>query len=200
MPDAEAGDWYVSLFGGAAFAPGDVADFVNYGVEYPDSYDFDDRAGYALGITVGTKVFDFMRIEGELSGTITRGEHYSTYYATNFESDVSALYLLGNVWLDLNTGSGITPYIGGGLGAAYTYVNLLDMWSGDWGYHGVGFAYQLGAGVQVDVADNVKLDLGYRYKAASNLSLDDTDEPGRDSLEDYDLSAHVLQAGLTFKF
>jgi len=191
IPVAEAGDWYVSLFGGGVWMPTVEADY--YGYDYVSDPDF----GYALGITVGTKVFDYLRIEGELSGTINSiDEVYSEFEDDTYDIDgsISSVYLLGNAWFDLDTGSGFTPYIGGGIGAAYVNVDL-DFSDNLDGY---AFAYQLGAGVKVDVADNVALDLGYRYKAIPDITVT---EVGEDDDElDLDLSSHVVQAGLTFKF
>ena len=87
---------------------------------------------------------------------------------------------MANGYVDLGTYVGLTPYVGGGLG--YTYV--------DWGSLGDTralrrrrparqrwsarpstratqswrFTYALMAGLAYDVSQNMKLDLGYRYR------------------------------------
>lgn len=77
-----------------------------------------------------------------------------------------------------------------------SWEQKLSIYDGDWETDGTGFAYQLGAGVQVDVADNITLDLGYRYKAVPDLTLNNSN----DDWQNFDLSTHVFQAGLAFKF
>ncbi|MGV3490299.1 MAG: outer membrane protein [Devosia sp.] len=191
---SEPGDWYVSLFGGVVSMP-TIDALYNDG---PDTYDISTDLGYTLGITVGTKVFDMLRVEAELSGTVNSiSELDSSYWGlyTDYDGSVSALYLLGNAWLDFDTGAGITPYIGGGLGWASVNVSL-DDWS--WELEGSGLAYQVGGGVKFDVADNLAVDLGYRYKAVPNVTVDDVD--GDPDWLNFDLSSHVFQAGLTLKF
>ncbi len=103
---------------------------------------------------------------------------------------------MANLWVDLDTGSGFTPYIGGGVGIGYVAaeaeasggVTALDA-------DGVGLAYQLGAGVKFDVADNIALDLGYRFKGVSaEISGEGTEDVVAH------IGSHVIQAGLTFGF
>jgi len=189
------GDWYVSLFAGGVWSPEIEADYNDDVV----GYDITTDLGLAFGIAVGTKVFENVRIEAELSGTVNSiSEAYEEdddFLYPDFDGSVSALYLLGNVWFDLDTGSGFTPYIGGGVGVAGVDVNF-EQW--DWELDGGGFAYQLGAGVKVDVADNIALDLGYRFKSVPGVTVDDVD--GDDDWLTFDLQSHVFQAGLTFSF
>lgn len=189
------GDWYVSLFAGGVWTPEIEAEFV----DGPYDYDVTTDLGYAFGIAVGTKVFENVRIEAELSGTVNAMSEVYEYdddeLYTDIDGSVSALYLLGNVWFDLDTGSGFTPYIGGGVGVAALNVNF-DDWT--WDFDGSGFAYQLGAGVKVDVADNIALDLGYRFKSVPGVTIEDVDNS--DNQFNLDLQSHVFQAGLTFSF
>lgn len=96
-------------------------------------------------------------------------------------SEVSAVSLMANGYVDLGTYVGLTPYLGAGLG--YTYLS----WSGltDTNYCVSGavacaagpvsssshagledwrFTYALMAGVAYDVTPNLKIDLGYKYR------------------------------------
>jgi opacity protein-like surface antigen len=190
-PAASAGDWYVSLFAGGVWSPETTGDYYGW------AYDVTTDAGYALGIAVGTKVFDALRVEVELSGTSTGiSDVYTEFNGDypDFDGSVSALYLLGNAWFDLDVGGGFTPYLGGGVGLASVSVDFND-WS--WNVDGTGFAYQLGAGVKFDVSDNLAIDLGYRFKSVPGLTVEDS---GGDELTDIDLTSHVIQAGLTFSF
>jgi opacity protein-like surface antigen len=111
------------------------------------------------------------------AGTGCRSEDSST---------ASAIGVMANGYVDLGTYVGLTPYVGAGLG--YTYV--------DWGSLGdtvlcVGptcpaalvsvtehegdqswrFTYALMAGLAYDVSQNLKLDLGYRYRHIDGGSM-----------------------------
>jgi opacity protein-like surface antigen len=193
MTVAEA-DWYVSLFAGGVWTSAIHTDF---GADVAVTSD----PGYTLGIAVGTHVFENLRGEVELSyGRVEANDvSYDGGPADPVEGPISALYLLGNLWYELDIGSGVKPYIGGGLGAGYATADTF--FNGNiygYGPGGVGFAYQVGAGVTFDVSDSMSVDVGYRYKNILGVDFDDNDGSG--VYEDGDVSSHVLQAGLTFKF
>ena len=60
---------------------------------------------------------------------------------------------LANLYLDIPTGSSLTPYVGAGAGM--TWVNNDENDSG--------FAFDLTGGLAIDLTDSLTLDLGYRY-------------------------------------
>lgn len=107
-------------------------------------------------------------------------------------------------------GSGLTPYIGGGLGIGWADPNL----DGDDAEFGpdfanfedgaAGFAGQLGAGVKWEIADGFALDLGYRFKALIATDLENEDNGGTPgsccSLTSTDFYSHNVQLGLTVGF
>jgi len=192
---SESGDWYVSLFAGGVWTNDVDTNF--YGTEYSVSFD----AGYTLGIAVGTQVFENLRGEVELSFGRVEASSYIREGSPERDAEgaLSTTYLLGNLWYDLDMGSVITPYIGGGIGAGYATADThFNNNSYGYGPGGIGFAYQLGFGVAVDVADNVALDLGYRYKSILGVDFDDNDGDG--VYENGDVNSHVVQAGLKFSF
>jgi opacity protein-like surface antigen len=94
-------------------------------------------------------------------------------------SEAGVLSLLVNGYVDLGTYVGITPYVGAGVGYSYVSwdpldssvfcagatcpVNLVGTGQVD-GEESWRFTYALMAGAAYDVADNVKLDLGYRFR------------------------------------
>ena len=61
---------------------------------------------------------------------------------------------LGNVYLDIPTGGALTPYIGAGAGMTW-----LDRENGT----DSGFAFDLTAGLAIDLSESFDLDFGYRY-------------------------------------
>lgn len=92
------------------------------------------------------------------------------------EAQVSSGVVLANVYADLGTRWGITPYVGAGLGVAYNYIaggsqhSMIDVGAGaspamgQYGQRGqFAFAWALHAGAAYDVSDRMKIDFGYRY-------------------------------------
>ncbi|MCI5073446.1 outer membrane beta-barrel protein [Oricola sp.] len=196
---AVAGDanWYVSVFGGG------VSDAFAYADDDPydsntDDVEVDTEFGWTLGLAAGFRMSDTMRGEVELSTTRTGLEHASEgSLGTDVGGNLTTGYLLGNMWFDLDTGAGFTPYLGGGLGAGYLHIEanptpsstLLDA-------DGIGLGYQVGAGVNFDVSENVGVDLGYRFKGISGADITGEGTIGVPA----HVGSHVIQAGLTFGF
>jgi opacity protein-like surface antigen len=193
QPVAVAGTgWYLSVFGGGTWINQADANGVA-------DLSFEGDMGWLVGAAVGAHITDNLRGEIELS--------YSQVDLTAVTGDVdadltdgsgAATYLLGNLWYDISNGSGFTPYIGGGIGAAH--VNTSATLPGDpFDVEGWGFAYQVGAGVKFAIADNIDLDVGYRYKAIAGADLTTTDGDTSDNVT-FDGSNHVLQVGVTVGF
>lgn len=198
--------WYLSVFGGGVFANNVEAD--DGTALNGQFFDFDTDIGWLFGAAVGARITDNLRGEVEVSTgsigltdlTITGGAGApfdGSVLIPVTDGSASTTYLLGNVWFDIDTGSGFTPYVGGGLGAAYVTAQGSIGLPDPVDLSGWGLAYQLGAGVKVDVADSIALDLGYRWKA-----IVDADLAGGvnndDAIANY--GSHVVQAGLTFGF
>ena len=186
---------YVSVFAGASF-PNDV-NTTRYGtVDLSQGL----STGYLIGAAVGVDWGNVVRTEIEVSHNHWNGDALSTGGVPNtgFSSDVSATYLLGNVWLDWKNDSAFTPYIGGGLGVAF--VNFDQTISGNHGYAGndTVLAYQLGAGVNFALSQQLSLDVGYRYKGTANFDIHDGD--GSPDFVNAHLGSHNVQVGLTYKF
>jgi opacity protein-like surface antigen len=177
---ADPGDWYVSLFGGGTFTQGVVTDY--YGAQYTVNFD----PGYVLGIAIGTEIFNDFRAELELSHSRVEASEYEDSAGAGFdpaEGPMTTTYLLANLWYDFDTGSGFTPYVGVGAGI---------------GHADTGFAAQVGAGVAIEVTDNVAIDVGYRLKGIFGLDFEDSDGGG--VYTGANVVSHNVQAGLRFTF
>ena len=86
---------------------------------------------------------------------------------------MSSVVGLFNVYADIGTWYGITPYVGAGVGLSYNILGLVT----DRGWNAAGsatggtgpggnttnFAWALMAGATYDISSRAKLDLGYRY-------------------------------------
>ncbi len=83
----------------------------------------------------------------------------------------SAAVFLANAYFDLGTWYGITPFIGGGVGFASSWLqNWYDLSaqpSGGFGFaadrNQTNFAWQVGAGLAYHVTPNLRLEVSYRY-------------------------------------
>jgi opacity protein-like surface antigen len=191
--------WYVTLFGGASF-PNDVK--THSAAYYNRDFSMDFDTGFVIGGVVGRRINDMFRVEGELSYARYKASTYdeTIFHGYPADGDLSATYLLANVWADVAHFGDAKLYVGGGIGAAY--VTADTTWGGhEYGYGsgGWGFAGQVGAGVTYALAQNIDLDFGYRFKAVSAVDFDSSRE-GDAVFSDGKLNSHNLQLGVTFKF
>ncbi len=111
--------------------------------------------------------------------------------------ETSVLFGLINVFYDFNQFGSIKPFVGGGIGLARA----------EFDGHGVtgpgvvlddedtAFAYQLSAGANIAVAENVDFELGYRYMGVADVELKALDGTG----SDVDIDNHIIYGGLRFK-
>lgn len=203
---ANAQDWYASVFAGAT--TGGSLD-TGYSYDYMGStYDVDLSAefdnSYILGVTVGMQVGSNLRAEAELlyakyavDKTKFSYSGYSYSYDAEDGDDVGVTYLMGNLWYDIPQmagGMAMTPYVGGGIGLA----RVTDESDGpDSVDDSNGFAYQIGGGVQFPVGAGA-IDVGYRYKAVTGITLEvDGVSQG---LDDADLDSNHFQIAYQMKF
>ena len=129
--------------------------------------------------------------------------------------DVSVLSLMGNGYYDFDLGSKVELYATAGVGVAqvsFHDVNNTGEWVGtiqstwvpnnDPGYNGheTTLAWQVGAGIAAPIADNVKLDLRYRYFATTDFTL--TGDTGHIALltGNTNISSHSVLLGLRVDF
>lgn len=137
-----------------------------------------------FGGGVGYKVNDHLRLDGivEYRGKASfsaldrypGGTGWSA--GTNeYDAQKSELLLMANVYADLGTFRGITPYIGAGLGASRNTIhNFRDV---NVPQNGVAYggtksewqlAWALHAGVGIQATDRMTIDLGYSYLSLGN--------------------------------
>jgi opacity protein-like surface antigen len=126
--------------------------------------------GYLIGGAIGYN-FDPVRVEGAVG--------YQRHGLTDFDAHVYYWTFMANAYYDFEEMSGVRPYLMGGLGAADGHWSLSNDSSTD-------FAWQIGAGIGVKIADNTMFDLGYRY-----FKPDDGDVSFR---------SHNILAGIRYQF
>ncbi|MGU3400351.1 outer membrane protein [Brucellaceae bacterium D45D] len=146
---------------------------------------FDLENGVAPSIGVGYQFNDYLRAD------LTAG--YTRQDVDDFPARLRSWDVMANAYVDIGNLAGVTPYLGAGLGVANVRYSL------DSGYGDVKsdddyrFAWALMAGFAVDLTENVKLDLGYRYGV---INGGDVASGGGVTLSDKDIKSHQLRAGI----
>ena len=175
---------YASFFLGASFPKNTAVTTTEFGT---GGRTFNDNAEFDPGINIGGAGgfdFGFLRLEGEVSyksgeiSTITE-QTTGTRFA-NVDGRLGALAMMFNVFYDLHNSTPVTPYFGGGVG--FAALHLSDTLGTDTGtgdrvilYRSddrTVFAYQAGAGLEINLNYGFSLDLGYRYFATSKARFD----------------------------
>ena len=197
----DPGHFYAGVFGGATWFSDNGADFTldyddyNGSLWIPDgessgNVSLDTDTGFLIGGVLGYAWGDTgLRTELELSYSQANLDGFDIDWDNwdkdaldgddlDFDGDVSVTYIFGNLWYDFGhvfDMGGITPYIGGGLGVGFVDIDIDAIQGIDFAASGseTGFAYQLGGGLMWNIADNIALDLGYRYRG---VALDDYDQ------------------------
>jgi opacity protein-like surface antigen len=176
--------WYVGGQAGASFLEdaensGSGSDITS---RTKNGYSLSGAAGFGFGNGLradgefGYRRHGFdslqIRADGGLGAAFGVGSlNGSTLKATGH---LSALSLLGNLWYDVDLGSGVKPYLGGGLGAARISATNIAV-SGVTIVNGgdTVFAFQVGAGVGYEIFPAATLSLDYRYFRAADPTFKD---------------------------
>lgn len=99
-----------------------------------------------------------------------------------------------NGYYDISTGTIVKPYVGAGLGLAdikVKYQDVEDLVS----ISKTKFAWNLNAGVGFEVAENITVDVGYRY-----LKVEDVKKNFGDSSTKIKTRANEFSVGVRFDF
>jgi opacity protein-like surface antigen len=164
------------------------------------------RGDIAYGVNHSFKDVDFAtppishsEDEQRFSGSIGFGYHFTDWLRTDFnlgylpgneasasdgtgsaKIENSAWYGMANVYADLGTYVGITPYIGAGAGLIRSSSEASGNVGGA-GFHDhstdYSFAYTLNAGLSYAMTNNLSVDLGYQYLSAPSAKTVALDTP-----------------------
>ncbi|MBR7651991.1 outer membrane protein [Brucella oryzae] len=149
------------------------------------SFDLDKNIVPSVGI--GYQFTDHLR------GDVTFG--YSKQSFDDYDVEVRSWDMMANAYVDLGNYYGFTPYLGAGLGFANVRYSI-DTAYGDYKLDDdYRLAWALMAGVGIDVASNIKLDIGYRYGVIEGA---DIASMAGITLSDKDIRSHQLRAGVRF--
>jgi opacity protein-like surface antigen len=176
-PSANAGDLYVSVFGGLNMLADDSGPAFS-ATDGTSAWDSDADTGFVLGGTVGTSLdrwAEGLRVEMEVS--YRRNDLGGSYFTDDdvteigvIDGNMSTFAILENDWYEFDIGSKMRPYVGGGVGWGRMHGDMVALTSGG-PSSGTstsdvtesGFAWQLGLGGRYEVSPGVDVGIGYRY-------------------------------------
>jgi len=192
-PPVLAGGWYLR---------GDISyDFqtdANFLVSAVTSFDADFDDTWDIGVGLGYIFNDWFR-----SDIIADYRFPADWDAA--ATDVSVSTILLNGYAALGSFSGISPYVGAGVGVAYVNWDTIDFpglglgpvaTDNDWR-----FAYALMAGISFDLTENLAVDTGYRFTGVDDGQLIGPGSvlvPGGASYSD--LHIHEFRIGARYTF
>lgn len=198
----------ISLALPAAGLAADVYGAVSAGASLHEAVDIEDEStgsdfettpfpGFLLSGAVGMD-FGLVRFEGEIL--------YNRYDLDDLEfagadrsadGGFSTLAGMANVFLDIPTPIGVTPFVGGGIGYGEASANDIEFSGSDLlDDSDSGLVYQARAGLAFAILPLTDLTLGYRYLVIDGIDLSD----GSVQLKDDDLQSHVFELGLRVTF
>jgi outer membrane protein OmpA-like peptidoglycan-associated protein/opacity protein-like surface antigen len=124
------------------------------------SVGFTYKGGYAAGGVVGYSLANGFRPELDISYSQANLNSFSIQGLTdtNAQGRVKALRFFLNGWYDFKFNDVLKPYVGGGLGAQRTKLDLYDRT-----FNTTAFAYQLGAGLNWWFTPKTTISLDYRF-------------------------------------
>lgn len=190
----EAGNFYASVFGGAAMI--NDFDFVSSVNDTPGSMSFD--TGYNVDAALGYDFGNGLSIEAQ-AGYLNADASSVTYGGQDADVDGNASITYGmlNGWYGFDL-AGVTPFIGGGVGVASLAVDAFfpDLPTASIDDSQVTWAAQVGAGVSFALTENISLAGRYRYMTTGEVSLEDVDG----DLNTGSASANIVDVGLKIAF
>ena len=172
-----------------------------------DKFDTTLENGYLLSIKTGWNTpftRRIMAMEVEYSYLNNNFDNSKVLLSsTTYDGNMSTHAVLFNIKGRYPDGP-IHPYAGFGLGWAFSSVgeiterdsggSVIYIWPGE---SGGGVCWQFLAGVDIDIAPNMSLGIGYKYLAAYTSIGDDH---GHGSDDNLDYRASIITMGLNFTF
>jgi opacity protein-like surface antigen len=186
--------WYAR--GAAGWGAEGGADISSDG---PLGGDADLDESTTVAVALGTARGEHWRFEAELS---RRDSELAAAPLLDPGGEVQATALMANVFYDFGTGP-IRPYAGLGLGVAIVELEATftpPLQTTAVADDGTAFAYQVMAGVAIEVSPNVTLDFGYQYFSTPGVETEGVQTPALVLPVDVDYSQHALMAGLRWNF
>lgn len=178
--------WSATGFSGQKYVSGGIGISWMNDMEATRVYDTEgERDGYELGFDSGLTLtgafgcdYGDYRVEGELG--YQSGDVITLDCVDDMSGDVTILSLMVNGYYDIALADGVELYPYAGVGVAQvSFDDLTDdskeSNDGHLSYTAseVTFAYQIGAGIGIEVSDGIMVDARYRYFATTDFTMPD---------------------------
>lgn len=163
--------------------------------------------GFSAEVEFGYKKTDYDKFKGKSFTYPVNSRGTAELKIPDFElkdADVSTKTLMFNGLYNYNNASMFTPYGGVGIGIAWNDVDVGNFEESD-----TNFAWQLLAGVETEVANNLAVMVGYRYLSAGEFSIEEkitgTYDSGKEKFDangegSFDLDSHTFEIGTKYSF
>lgn len=182
--------WYSSVFGGYAYAPGNISN-TSYGLTRNNVV---YQSGFDAGGNFGFKS-NPMRYEGEISYFKVNTDKFNinSVTQTNVSGYNQAIFALANIYYDFSRENPILqPYLGVGIG--YGFIQSILNSGGPFtntafNIESSAFAYHGDAGITLNFAENYALYISYRYLTTAKIV-----DFGKA------FQGHIANVGATYRF
>lgn len=177
--------------------------------DYHYDYEMDIEETFALGVKAGFMhpllkylafEFEYSYLNPDIDRSIIINRYGSDYVAV--EGDIKLNNFMFNVIGKYPRGF-VHPYIGVGLGLSFTDVTATatdgSVSSVSVGDNNTSFAWQLLTGLEFDLANNLALDIGYRY-FVTELEFNNSMEFDYDTSGNIDFETSMITMGVKFMF
>ncbi len=149
--------------------------------------------GWGIVGQVGAPITPWLRIEGELG---YRGNDLDRNNGSRLDGDVGIFSFMANGYLDIPTGTALTPYVGVGAGGAAVWMDGGAGIFGNVDDQDLVFAYQAIAGLSYRLSPEISIKADYRYFATTEATF--ASASGVDLSTDLD--SHNFMVGFTYHF
>ena len=184
-----ASDYYVS--GSLGAAKGKIGHATTVGLQKPKN-----STAFTGEIAIGSYLAPSVRTELALGYAQQKAKVKSTASVTVANIKAVSLGLMLNGYYDINVSEVVTPYVMAGIGYARTKYSAADSNDSKISGHKGDLAWQVGAGVDFNLAESTKLGLGYRFRSG-------TSKMKKGDLENLEIRrkpSHALLASVRFDF
>jgi len=189
---------YVAVGGGGDWAAGNSFDVTVNNSDHRLNTRWGD--GWGAFAALGYRFDPNMRAELEFSERQAPVHSWSGNTAYGDQWDDSGML---NAFYDIRTGTAITPYVGGGIGAAHIAWShsaraAIQALPDTYDDSGTKFAWQAIGGAAFEVTQNLALTADFRYKASTGYRF--RSQPSGNDINHYDYDTRSAFLGVRYAF
>ena len=204
VPPLSATESYWSIFGGVAL-PKDIHATQHMVDSDEVAVNIELDHGFSLSGAYGYRLANGVRIEGQLgyldvdTAAIALPAVEGGPLTSRADGLVSLTYGMVNMWVPIDTGTAIEPFVGGGVGYGEASIDSSYWLSTDPG--GVndsdsGFIWQVGVGADFRISDTTSVVARYRYLETDDFSVMDSERTPVSA----DFGTHLIDLGMRISF